>query len=102
MFSHEVADNWDKGRLLDFGFQTKNVVPAGLSLPYASSELLQAGIALHAGGHPGDCLISGSAADMWAIGSLLFYMVNGEYPFVCDVMLHGGRNTPACHCGILP
>jgi len=71
------------------------VVLTGLSIPYASSELLQAGIALHDGGHPGDCLISGSAADMWAIGSLLFYMVTGEYPFVCDVMLHGGRDTPA-------
>ena len=77
------------------GYQVKSVVPTGLSIPYASSELLQAGIALHDGGHPGDCLISGSAADMWAIGSLLFYMVTGEYPVVCDVMLHGGRDTPA-------
>ena len=79
------------------GFQTNSVVPTGLSLPYASSELLQAGIGLHDGGHPGDCLISGSAADMWAIGSVLFYMVmvTGEHPFVCDAMLHGGRDTLA-------
>jgi len=83
-------------------FQVDMVSPIGLSVPCASSELLQAGIALHTGGYPEDCLISGAAADIWAAGSVLLHMVTGGEPLYVRCNAKWETRHSSRPCAVLP
>ena len=59
---------------------TKDVVPAGSSLPYAAPEVLHA-LKLATQVPERSEKVNGAAADMWSSGCTLYYVLTGDLPF---------------------